>query len=115
MEDNEDFVDLYALLQVRSTCDNAMLDKAFRHFAQQYHPDHSETADIDKFQQVLDAYRLLKNPESRAAYDTEYNSYYKSEENYYPKFYDAISKWFSVSDISHVWYYNVSYVNFWHF
>ena len=90
MEDNEDFVDLYALLQVRSTCDNAMLDKAFRHFAQQYHPDHSETADIDKFHQVLDAYRLLKNPESREAYDTEYNSYYKSEENYYPKFYDEL-------------------------
>ena len=90
MEDNEDFVDLYALLQVRSTCDNTMLDKAFRHFAQQYHPDHSETADIDKFQQVLDAYRLLKDPESRAAYDTEYNSHYKNEENDYPKFYDQL-------------------------
>ena len=90
MQDNEDFVDLYALLQVRATCDNTMLDKAFRHFARQYHPDHPETADIDKFQQVLDAYRLLKDPERRTTYDVKYNSHYKNEENDHPKFYDEL-------------------------
>ena len=75
MQNGQEFVDLYALLQVRSTCDTEMLDKAFRHFAQQYHPDHAETADIGKFQQILDAYRVLKDPEERKKYDAIYRTH----------------------------------------
>lgn len=72
MENGEAFVDLYALLQVTPTCDSAMLEKAYRHYAQMYHPDHSDTADVEKFQEVIAAYKVLRDPGKRAEYDTLY-------------------------------------------
>lgn len=72
MQSGQDFVDFYSLLQVRSTCDAAMLEKAYRHLAQQYHPDHSETADVEKFQSVIEAYKTLRDPDKRREYDAIY-------------------------------------------
>ena len=89
MENGQDFVDLYALLQVRSTCDSAMLDKAYRYLAHRYHPDHPETADVEKFQEVVEAYRLLKDPEQRRKYDEIYAARKKSNSFEYPTFHDV--------------------------
>ncbi|MBT8428124.1 MAG: DnaJ domain-containing protein [Erythrobacter sp.] len=72
MEDNEDFVDFYALLQVDPFCERSIVEKAYRHFAQLYHPDHSDTADVDKFQEVTRAYKVLKDTRKRAEYDRAY-------------------------------------------
>lgn len=37
-----------------------------------YHPDHIDTADVTKFNQVIEAYRVLRNPNARAKYDLLY-------------------------------------------
>lgn len=72
MEDEQKFVDYYSLLQANPTCDADMLEKAYRHFASMYHPDHSETADVTKFQEIIEAYAVLRDPDKRAKYDLEY-------------------------------------------
>lgn len=74
MEDDEEFVDFYALLQIDASCDRSMVEKAYRHLAQLYHPDHTETADVDKFQDVTRAYKVLKDAKRRAEYDRLYES-----------------------------------------
>ncbi|HEX5645072.1 MAG TPA: DnaJ domain-containing protein [Erythrobacter sp.] len=74
MESGREFIDYYAVLQVSPSADAKILEKAYRHFAQMYHPDHAKTADIEKFQAVIEAYNVLRNAEKRAAYDTLYKS-----------------------------------------
>lgn len=67
------FVDFYKILMVHPRCDMKTLETAYRDLAKMYHPDHPETADTEKFQQVLEAYRALKTPEDRANYDITYS------------------------------------------
>lgn len=61
-------VDHYAVLGLSSGCNADEIEKAFRNCAQKYHPDHSETADVDKFQECLRAYQILKDAEKRAEF-----------------------------------------------
>lgn len=75
MESGNGFIDYYALLQVNPTCDSKILEKAYHHFAHIYHPDHSDTADVDQFQRVIEAYKVLRNSESRARYDKLYHAH----------------------------------------
>lgn len=69
MENGQEFVDYYDLLQVDPKCDARILEVAYRYFAKMYHPDHAETADVDKFNEVTDAYAVLRDPDKRAEYD----------------------------------------------
>ena len=84
MEGVEPFVDYYAVLQVTHTCDAPMLEKAYRHFAQMYHPDHAETSDVDKFQAVTEAYAVLRDANKRAEYDQEYRRLGKGTVHTFP-------------------------------
>ena len=77
MDSGQEFVDYYALLQVNPTCDAKMLEKAYRYSAQMYHPDHTDTADVDKFQEIIAAYSVLRTPEKRAEYDRVYREHNK--------------------------------------
>jgi curved DNA-binding protein len=72
MESGQEFVDYYSLLQADPTCDAKMLEQAYRHFARMYHPDHPETADATKFQEIIEAYSVLRDTDKRAKYDLEY-------------------------------------------
>ena len=72
MEDGQRFVDYYGLLQVTPTCDPKIVESAYRHFAKTYHPDHAETADAEKFNEVTRAYKILRDPDKRADYDRVY-------------------------------------------
>ena len=78
-EDAQGFVDYYALLQLSPTCDAKLLEKTYRYFAQMYHPDHAQTADVEKFQEIIEAYRVLRDPDSRAEYDRTYRTHHKEE------------------------------------
>lgn len=69
MIEDEPFIDYYRVLQVSPNCDAKLLETAYRHLAKIYHPDHSETADVSKFKEVVDAYRVLRNPKKRQKYD----------------------------------------------
>ncbi len=74
MSDQTEFVDYCTLLQVNPGCEAKMLEKAYRHFAQMYHPDHPETSDVEEFQQVIEAYSILRDAKKRAAYDRTYKT-----------------------------------------
>ena len=70
------FVDYYELLQVSSNADIDTIERVFRHLAKKLHPDNKETADSEKFQQVVEAHRTLTNAETRAGYDVKYQEYW---------------------------------------
>ena len=70
--ESETLVDYYGVLEVLPDCSAKGLEAAYRYLAKMYHPDHPESADVDKFNAVIDAYRVLRNPEQRAEYDLRY-------------------------------------------
>jgi curved DNA-binding protein CbpA len=63
--------DLYEILEVSSTASQETIERMFRYLAQRYHPDR-DTGDADRFDQVAQAYHTLKEPESRALYDSRH-------------------------------------------
>lgn len=73
MADSQPFIDHYRILQVDPDCDAKDLEHAYRHLAKMYHPDHAETADVEKLNEVIGAYRAIKDPDDRAAYDAVYS------------------------------------------
>lgn len=82
MASNQDQVDYYAVLKVNPDCDARILELAYHYFAKMYHPDNLETADPEKFNEVVEAYRVLRDPERRAEYDrtfgrAHYRSFYE--------------------------------------
>ena len=74
MAEGQSFIDYYSVLQVSPNCDARSLEAAYRLLAKMYHPDHAETADVMKFNDVVAAYKALRNPEQRAQYDLLYSA-----------------------------------------
>jgi curved DNA-binding protein CbpA len=66
--------DYYEILQVSPRADQETIDRVFRHLAKRYHPDHSASGDPDRFAEVVDAFRILSDPEERADYDARYDA-----------------------------------------
>ena len=69
MAGREGFIDYYGVLQLSPDCDPRVLESAYRHFAKLFHPDHPDTADVDKFNEAIAAYRALRDADERAEYD----------------------------------------------
>jgi curved DNA-binding protein CbpA len=82
------FVDYYEDLQVSPNADLETIERIYRLFAKRYHPDNSISGDAEKFSIITEAYRLLSDPEKRAAYDVKYEEekirQYKSVSNISP-------------------------------
>lgn len=70
----ERFIDFYEVLQISPNADSEMIQRVYRLLAQRYHPDNKETGDAEAFKQLLEAHRVLSDPERRVAYDVEYRS-----------------------------------------
>jgi curved DNA-binding protein len=66
---NQPFIDYYSILLVHPSCDSEILDSAYRHLAKLHHPDHTGSDDTSKFDEVIKAYKILRNPDQRAEYD----------------------------------------------
>jgi curved DNA-binding protein len=66
---NQPFVDFYSVLRVKPSCDAKALECAYHDLLKMYHPDHGGTVDTDKFNRIIEAYRVLRNPDKRAEYD----------------------------------------------
>ncbi len=62
-------VDFYEILQVNPKASPETVHRVYRMLAQQFHPDNQETGDEKMFRQIVEAYRVLSDPEKRAAYD----------------------------------------------
>jgi len=69
MDEPDTFIDHYEVLHVTRGCDASALEAAYRFYAKMYHPDHAESSDVGKFNEVLTAYRTLRDPDLRAKYD----------------------------------------------
>lgn len=67
-----EFVDFYRVLQVDAGCGQKQLEMAYRQLAMMYHPDHPETADTDRFTEITEAYKALRDPAKRKEYDQLY-------------------------------------------
>jgi curved DNA-binding protein len=72
MTDGQPFIDYYNILQVNSNCDAKILEAAYHYLAKMHHPDRTGSADATKFNEVIEAYRVLRNPDRRAEYDRLY-------------------------------------------
>jgi curved DNA-binding protein len=89
MNESKPFIDYYNILQVNPNCDAKILETAYRYLAKMYHPDHAETADVTKFNEVIEAYRILRNPDQRAEYDVVYAANTKEERFDFPSYNEA--------------------------
>ena len=66
----------YATLHVGPCASSAEIKSAFRILAQRYHPDVTSDQDGErKFKDVAEAYRTLRRPDSKVAYDHQINNF----------------------------------------
>ncbi|HVT95615.1 MAG TPA: DnaJ domain-containing protein [Bryobacteraceae bacterium] len=66
------FIDYYELMQISPNAEQETIQRVYRMLAARYHPDNPETGDTDRFLLLGQAYRLLSDPEARAAYEATY-------------------------------------------
>jgi curved DNA-binding protein len=69
---NVSISDYYEDLQISPNADLEMIERVFRILAKRYHPDNAETGDGEKFNILHKAYKVLSDPEKRAAFDAKY-------------------------------------------
>ena len=84
MTGDQPFIDYYDILQVNPNCDSKILEAAYHYLAKLHHPDHSGSADITRFNEVVEAYKVLRNPEQRVEYDILYDANSKQERVAFP-------------------------------
>jgi hypothetical protein len=61
--------DLYEILEIHPTAHAETIHRVYRIMAQRLHPDNRETGSDEGFKELIQAYRILSDPEQRAAYD----------------------------------------------
>lgn len=64
--------DFYEVLQVSPRADEETISRVFRHLAKRFHPDNVDSGDADRFNEVMEAFQTLSDPEQRARYDARY-------------------------------------------
>jgi curved DNA-binding protein CbpA len=70
----DDFNDYYEILQISPNAQMETVQRVYRLLALHYHPDNKDTGNVEMFNRVLDAYKVLSDPERRAAYDVEHRT-----------------------------------------
>jgi hypothetical protein len=68
----ESFEDHYEDLQVSPNADQETIERVYRLLAKRYHPDNNGSGSMEKFDIITKAYKVLSQPEKRAAYDASY-------------------------------------------
>jgi curved DNA-binding protein CbpA len=67
------FHDYYEVLQLSPNADSDTISRVYRILVKRYHPDNRDTGEDGKFNDIVQAYRVLSDPEKRAAYDVKYD------------------------------------------
>jgi curved DNA-binding protein CbpA len=70
--EDDSFVDYYELLRVSPGAEIESIQRVHRALAARYHPDNTETGDLERFLRVNEAYKILSEPEKRKEYDSNY-------------------------------------------
>lgn len=66
------FVDYYETLQLSPNATGETIERVYRLLAKRYHPDNLATGNADRFAEVHEAFSVLTDSVSRAAYDVRY-------------------------------------------
>jgi curved DNA-binding protein CbpA len=66
------FVDHYEVMQVSPNADPDTLERVFRHLAKRVHPDNMQTGNRERFDELVEAYRVLSDAEERATFDVRH-------------------------------------------
>jgi tetratricopeptide (TPR) repeat protein len=69
---NPIFEDHYEDLQISPNADQETIERVYRLLAKRYHPDNNGSGSVEKFDIVTKAYKVLTDPQKRAAYDAAY-------------------------------------------
>lgn len=69
MSSEETFLDFYEVLEISSGAHPDTVARVYRLLAQRFHPDNHETGDAGRFTMILQAYKVLSDPEMRAQFD----------------------------------------------
>jgi curved DNA-binding protein CbpA len=74
----------YKVLEISNTASQAEIKRSFRNLALKYHPDRNNNSEESKqkFMQIVEAYEVLSDQQSRKNYDN--NIYYYGSYNYTP-------------------------------
>lgn len=81
MEANS-FVDYYKVMGVRPDISPDELGRRFHRLAKRYHPDNPQTGNRERFDLLVEAHNLLKDPAKRSQYDNVYNQVVGPAQNY---------------------------------
>ncbi len=73
MEGPAPFLDYYELMQISPNAQPDTIQRVYRMLAARYHPDNAQTGDMERFLKLNRAYRILMDPDERAAYNAEYH------------------------------------------
>jgi curved DNA-binding protein CbpA len=74
MPENDSFVDYYELLRVSPGAEVESIQRVHRALAARYHPDNTETGDLERFLRVNEAYQILSDPVKRRDFDQQYEN-----------------------------------------
>src|SRR5437899_12099325 len=72
--------DLYSTIRVTRTESLRGIREAFRKLAKRYHPDHAGQRGTPKFQEILNGYTVLADPEKRKRYNDSLARRYSDSE-----------------------------------
>ena len=69
----EGFQDYYETLQLSQNADADTITRVYHILVKRYHPDNQDTGNTQKFHEIVDAYKVLSEPDKRIAYDVRYD------------------------------------------
>lgn len=68
----QSFEDHYETLEISPNANPETIHRVYRMLASRFHPDNKDSGDEREFRRVMEAYRVLSDPEKRAGYDVQH-------------------------------------------
>ena len=76
------FVDYYKIMGIRPDVSREDLERRFHRLAKRYHPDNPQTGNRERFDLIVEAHNMLKDPGKRSKYDVLYNQIVGTTQTY---------------------------------